>query len=665
MTRGGPSIFSLTRGSYDQQKVLLRFYDPLSRIAQASGRAVDVVDPTSSVDLTRYKLLVAPGLNVIDEPLAAKLLAYVRQGGHLLLGPRSGMKDAFNSLNPQRQPGPLAEALGAKVDQYYALSKPVSLTGDMGKGTGDVWAEALTVPATGHLDLQYIDPAGWLDHQPAMVSASAGAGKPLVPRHSRGRRSDGTYPQCRGGEGSRCGRGRASRARGRARGPGSSGRVAGLHPDQPQHLLDAGSSPWPLPIVGGRREADTRQSFSRWRFCVARFHYGGPTGPRHRGSDTGARIMISRRRFVHSAVASSALAAMPAALATIDPAAPYETPYKYPTLLLGPTHRAGDFDERSVDDPIVFRANGVFQMLYIGFDGTGYQTGLATSQDLIHWTRKALVGPRNAASTYTRFNLAISSILRDKNLHGTGEALQVDGHYLAAWNAYPSSGYEEGAAVIGLARSTDLLHWTLTDPILTPQEGAPWEHGGLYRPDLALFDGTYYLYYNAKTDSLPKTEGGGWHEQTGVATSKDLKTWTRFPLNPILRNGLRGSTTYPAGVNVNVRIPAQPDARDSRFASNPYVMKNGREYAMFYFGFGYQRPGRACELLAVGADPLHFTKVAAPLIDTGAPGSIDETFAHKPSVIYHQGALYHFYCAVSGKYPDEVRGIAVARSKPF
>jgi hypothetical protein len=86
---------------------------------------------------------------------------------------------------------------------------------------------------------------------------------------------------------------------------------------------------------------------------------------------------------------------------------------------------------------------------------------------------------------------------------------------------------------------------------------------------------------------------------------------------------------------------------------------------MFYFGFGYQRPGRACEMLALGGDPFHFTKIPELLIDTGPAGSIDETFAHKPSVIYHQGTLYHFYCAVSGKYPNEVRGIAVARSRPW
>jgi hypothetical protein len=377
--------------------------------------------------------------------------------------------------------------------------------------------------------------------------------------------------------------------------------------------------------------------------------------------------MITRRNFLESSVAASACALMSTALRAYsgDPVAPYRTPYKYSELILKATGRKQDFDGLSVDDPIVFRANGRFYMLYIGFDGTGYQTGLASSDDLLHWRRSALVGPRDPESRFTKYNLAISSILRDKNLHGTGEAIKVNGQYLAAWNAYPSVGYEEGAAVIGLATSRDLLHWTLTDPILSPADGAPWEHGGLYRPDLLFDGGTYYLYYNAKTDPLPKTEGGGWHEQTGVATSSDLKRWRRFAGNPILRNGARGSATYPAVNPLHGQSPATRDARDSRFASNPFVVKSGGRYAMFYFGFGYERPGRACEMLALGESPYAFTKVPEVLIDTGAPGSIDETFAHKPSVIYHGGALYHFYCAVAGKYPNEVRGIAVARSRAW
>jgi predicted GH43/DUF377 family glycosyl hydrolase len=323
---------------------------------------------------------------------------------------------------------------------------------------------------------------------------------------------------------------------------------------------------------------------------------------------------------------------------------PFLTPYKYGRLVLAASNEAGSFDCKSVDDPFVFYHEGAFKMLYIGFDGIGYQTGLATSNDLIHWERVACVARRDPNSRYTRFNVALSCIVREEELHSPGRLRKVRGRYLGAWNAYPRAGYEAGPAVIGLAWSDDLLHWELTEPILFPQDGAPWEHGGLYRPNLVEYKGVFYLYYNAKTDLLPKREGGGWREQSGVATSRDLKRWTRYAGNPILRNG-------------------EPDSRDARFASNPFVVRNKEIWAMYYFGL--DRHGVARELLALGRDPYHFTKVNEIIINVGSPGSVDETFAHKPCVIYHDGTLYHFYCAVSGKWPHEVRGISIARSKPW
>ncbi len=47
------------------------------------------------------------------------------------------------------------------------------------------------------------------------------------------------------------------------------------------------------------------------------------------------------------------------------------------------------------------------------------------------------------------------------------------------------------------------------------------------------------------------------------------------------------------------------------------------------------------------------------------PGSIDEDFAHKPSIIYANDTLYQFYCCVSGKWPQDDRAISVARSRPW
>ena len=177
---------------YDQQQVLLRFYTPLDQLAETSGHAIDIVDPTV-VPLNQYKLLVAPSLNVIPQYLADKLIAYVRQGGHLLLGPRSGMKDEFNSLNSQRQPGPLVDALGGHVDQFYALEEhasvpiavehlldlpPTSTTPKEPSGTADIWAETLVASAPNTtVDLRYgKTEAGWLDNQPAMITRPLGIG---------------------------------------------------------------------------------------------------------------------------------------------------------------------------------------------------------------------------------------------------------------------------------------------------------------------------------------------------------------------------------------------------------------------------------------------------------------------------------------------------------
>ena len=333
-----------------------------------------------------------------------------------------------------------------------------------------------------------------------------------------------------------------------------------------------------------------------------------------------------------------ALAEPPAAAALPD-LTPFRTPYKYGRLVLERSGVSGSFDERSVDCPFVFTADGRFRMTYVGFDGTGYQTGLAASRDLVHWEREGLILGRDPTDRIARYNMALMCILREEGLESAGRLQKVNGRYLGVWHAYPNAGYESGPAVIGLAWSADLRHWERTAPILRPEDGAPWERGGLYKPYLVKSDGTYYLFYNAKNAAEKN-----WIEQTGVATSTDLKTWTRYPGNPIL----------PAG-------PQQ--AWDHRFASDPAVLRYNNWWVMYYYGLAAN--GRARDLLALGEDPYHFTKVPEIMIDVGPPGSIDEDYAHKPSLISHQGDLYHFYCAVGGKWPNDVRGISVARSRPW
>jgi beta-galactosidase len=89
-----------------------------------------------------------PDLYLIPKERAEHLLEYVKNGGHLVLGPRSGLKDEFNALIPLREPGYLAEALGGRVEQYYALEKDVPTSGTWGAGEISVWAEQMKTTAT-------------------------------------------------------------------------------------------------------------------------------------------------------------------------------------------------------------------------------------------------------------------------------------------------------------------------------------------------------------------------------------------------------------------------------------------------------------------------------------------------------------------------------------
>jgi predicted GH43/DUF377 family glycosyl hydrolase len=312
-----------------------------------------------------------------------------------------------------------------------------------------------------------------------------------------------------------------------------------------------------------------------------------------------------------------------------------KTPYKLERLVVGPSSKPGAFDGKAADVPFVFRHGNRFYLTYVGYDGTGYQTGLASSPDLVHWRKEGVILPRNPKSRIVRYNAALTWILRENDVFGPGGLKRVRGRYLGTYFAAPYSGYESGPGVIGLCWSRDLRHWEVEEPCLLPQDGADWERAGLYKACLVEHRGVFHIFYNAKNRTR------GWREQTGVATSKDLKTWVRNPANPILRNGPAGSF-------------------DERFASDPCVLQYKNRWAVFYYGL--DRKGVARDLLAQTQDMAHVSKCKGELLEPGPKGTVDSIYAHKPSIIAHRGTLYHFYCAVSHKYG---RGISVASSRPW
>lgn len=154
---------------YDPVAVLKNWYRPFA----AAHVAVDVIPPDA--DMTPYRLVVAPNLNVLDATTAARLRNYVHAGGHLVLGPRSGMKDGDDALWPQRQPGPLTDLLRGRVDYYYPLDEAVAVTGQGWSATAKSWAEALA-PSGADIVARYGTGYKWLERQPAILRTRAGKG---------------------------------------------------------------------------------------------------------------------------------------------------------------------------------------------------------------------------------------------------------------------------------------------------------------------------------------------------------------------------------------------------------------------------------------------------------------------------------------------------------
>lgn len=105
--------FSFSRHVADYYRALFRRNVP-----------VDVVPPLA--DLSGYKLVIAPALYVLSEPEAANLRRYVEKGGVLIVTPRSGVKDAANTVVNLPLPGLLADLCGVEVAEYDSLSPAMS-----------------------------------------------------------------------------------------------------------------------------------------------------------------------------------------------------------------------------------------------------------------------------------------------------------------------------------------------------------------------------------------------------------------------------------------------------------------------------------------------------------------------------------------------------------
>jgi beta-galactosidase len=80
---------------------------------------VDMVGPES--DLSRYRVLIAPVLYLLQPGVAERITAFVKSGGTLVTSFLSGIADQSDLVFPGGPPGPLRELLGLWVEEIDAL----------------------------------------------------------------------------------------------------------------------------------------------------------------------------------------------------------------------------------------------------------------------------------------------------------------------------------------------------------------------------------------------------------------------------------------------------------------------------------------------------------------------------------------------------------------
>lgn len=304
-----------------------------------------------------------------------------------------------------------------------------------------------------------------------------------------------------------------------------------------------------------------------------------------------------------------------------------KTPFKYGIVFKHPD------STKMIDSPTIFRNGDKWLMTYIVFDGQGYETWLAESENLLNWNTKGKL-LSFTENTWDANQKAGYMALVDMEWGGKYELNQFQNKYWMSYLGGASEGYENGILGVGMAHSESpdkAEEWTrLEKPVLLPgdEDARGFENKKIYKSSV-IFDERkltghpFIMYYNATGDTAN-------YESIGMAVSDDMVNWKRYGNGPLItrRKGICG------------------DAQ---------IVKLGDVYVMFYFG-AFWKPS-AFERFACSYDLVNWTEWQGD--DLIAPSeSYDNEYAHKPWVIKWNGVVYHFYNAVG----SEGRVIALATS---
>ena len=320
-----------------------------------------------------------------------------------------------------------------------------------------------------------------------------------------------------------------------------------------------------------------------------------------------------------------------------------QTPYKYGIII----HPGKG---QLVDCPCVYRFGHEWYMLYVQFKNQGYETQLAQSNNLLQWKRRGTVLPFQPHG-WDQWQDDGAIALSDTRWGGSYQPEKFDGRYWMSYLGGNQKGYEPPPLSIGMAWTRNpgaarTWHPIVGNPVLaTTGPGVrPFEKETLYKSQVIrvsprILGYPFVMYYNA-------SQKGPHLERIGMAVSRNMTHWIRFGTGPVITNH-RG------------------------ISGDPQIVRMGKLWVMFYFGAfwtptDYHPPhprafmNQAFGTFACSYDLVHWTKWSGrPILQPSVPW--DQTYAHKPWMIYHNGVVYQFYCAVG----NEGRCIAVATSKDF
>jgi len=325
------------------------------------------------------------------------------------------------------------------------------------------------------------------------------------------------------------------------------------------------------------------------------------------------------------------------------------TPYKY-GMVVAPTD-----NYHKIDCPTVFRVGDLWLMTYVvyngkdGLDGRGYETWLASSDDLLHWKKEGRILSYKDDGWDMNQRGGFPALI-DWTWGGSYEMASYKGRHWMTYIGGHGTGYEavREPLNIGMAWSdqdiTKAHEWQSADkPLLSinDKDVQWWEKlvqykSTIYDDPQKTLGKRFVMFYNAGGIN-PANQLKA--ERIGIALSNDLRKWKRYDGNPIYYHEAPGIITGDA-----------------------QIVKMNDLYVMFYFSaYNPARKYNAYNTFAVSRDLIHWQDWTG--YDLIVPTkSYDEMFAHKSYVVKHDGVVYHFYCAVNN---DQQRGIAVATSVPM